>query len=216
VVVNFPHNPTGALPTQRDLDAVVDIANAAGATLFSDEMYRGLELDENPTLASACELDPVAITLSGLSKSYGLPGLRIGWLVTRDRERLTAIAGLRDYTTICNSAPSEVLALMALRASDRIVGANNRRVQTNVELLADFFASHEQVFSWIRPKAGTTCFPRLLGERTAVALCDRARERMGILLVPSTLFEFGDAHVRIGLGRDDLPEVLERFAACLE
>src|SRR5579859_6548677 len=96
-------------------ERVVALAQAHGIVLFSDEVYRELEHDPQSRLPAACDLDERAISLGSISKSYGLPGLRLGWLVTRDAALREAIMALKDYTTICSSAPSEVLTAVALR-----------------------------------------------------------------------------------------------------
>jgi aspartate/methionine/tyrosine aminotransferase len=216
VVVNFPHNPTGALPTRDELTALVELVEGCGARLFSDEMYRLLELDGAATLPAACELHPRAVTLSGLSKSFGLPGLRVGWLATRDRELLRRVAEIKDYTTICASAPSEVLALAALGARDVIIGEQRARLARNLEALDVFMRSHQDRLRWGRPQAGSICFPRLLATEGAERFCQTLVEEAGIMLVPSSLFEYGDGHVRVGFGREGFPQVLERFAEYLD
>ena len=108
VAVNFPHNPTGFAPSRREFQEMIAVVREAGAQLFSDEMYRGLDLPGNEPLPSAVEVWGEAMCLGGLSKTYGLAGLRLGWLVTKDRQLLARCASLKDYTTICAPAPSEV------------------------------------------------------------------------------------------------------------
>jgi len=216
VVVNFPHNPTGALPTRDDFTALVELVGSRGARLFSDEMYRLLELDSAATLPAACELHPRAVTLSGLSKAYGLPGLRVGWLATRDHDLLRRVAELKDYTTICASAPSEVLALVALRARAVILSEQRGRLARNLEALDAFMRSHSDRLGWSRPQAGSICFPRLLVTEGAERFCQTLVEEAGIMLVPSSLFDYGNRHVRIGFGREDFPQILERFAEYLD
>ena len=105
LIVNFPHNPTGYLPAVEDYLKIVDFARRHNLYLFSDEMYRFLEYDPSSRLPSACEVYPKAISLFGMSKTFGLAGVRIGWLVTRDSELLANMATLKDYTTICSSVP---------------------------------------------------------------------------------------------------------------
>lgn len=209
LVVNFPHNPTGYLPTLAEHAKLIDLARDMGAHLFSDEMYRFMEEDPAETLPAACERYDKAVSLFGLSKTFGLPGLRVGWLATSDRALLARAAGLRDYTTICNSAPSEILALMALRAKGEIVSLQRRRLKSNRAELDRFLAEHAEDFSWHRPRAGTIGLLRLLRDPSAAAFCSKLLAATGIMLVPSTLFEFGDQHVRIGFGRDDLAAGLE-------
>jgi aspartate/methionine/tyrosine aminotransferase len=216
VVVNFPHNPTGYAPSRDELVDLTETVERHGAYLLSDEMYRMLEVVPGSALPAACGLSERAISLSGLSKSYGLPGLRIGWLATRDHGILEKVLELKDYTTICTAAPSEILAIVALRNRKDIVASHNQRVQRNCALLDDFFVRHSRHFTWNRPTGGSVCFPRYLGPEDTSMLADEAVTRAGIMVVPSALFDFGDRHLRIGFGRDDLPEVAERFGAFLD
>ncbi len=118
IVVNAPHNPTGMQPDRATFEALVAIAAEAGAHLLMDEVYRGLEFDENDRLPTGADALPMGISLGVMSKSFALAGLRIGWLATRDRDLLARIARFKDYTTICSSAPSEILAIIGLRARD--------------------------------------------------------------------------------------------------
>jgi len=216
VVVNFPHNPTGAVATATEMAEIVRVVERCGARLLSDEMYRLLELAPGATAPSACDLSETAITLSGLSKAFGLPGLRVGWLACRDRELLRRVALLKDYTTICGSAPSEVLAIMALASSEAIVGRQVARVRRNLDHLAQFMARHEDRFRWHPPAGGSVCFPRSLGPDPTDELAERAVAEAGVLLVPSTMFGFGDRHLRFGCGREDFPQALARFERFLD
>ena len=109
-----------------------------GITLFSDEVYRGLEQDRTP-LRQAADLSPTAMSLNVMSKAYGLPGLRIGWVACRDQKLLHRLGRAKDYTTICNSAPSEVLALIGLRAREVLLDRNRRIVADNLPRFAEFF-----------------------------------------------------------------------------
>ncbi len=162
VVWNFPHNPTGALPAADDFARMIAAAGAAGAWLFSDEMYRLLEPSADLRLPAAVDRYERAVSLSGMSKAFGLAGLRIGWVATHDAGLLERMKALKDYTTICSSAPSELLALMALRSRDAIVAAHRERVRRNIRAAGEFFGRHPSRFSWVPPRAGTVCFPRLL------------------------------------------------------
>lgn len=206
VVVNLPHNPTGWLPEEAWLRRVADLCRDAGARLVVDEVYRGLEydLESNPgaRLPCAADLDPSFVSIGVLSKAWGLPGLRIGWLASRDRELLDAAAGVKDYTTICSAGPSELLATVALRHGEEIVGANRRRCAANAALLADFLARHADRFEGVAPRAGSVAFPRLADPAADIeAFCDRVRERSGVLLLPGSLIEPGSRAFRVGLGR---------------
>ena len=216
IVVNSPHNPTGAVIDEETLLRVVEAARDRSAILFSDEMYRGLEHGECATLPSACDLYEDGVTLGGLSKAYGLPGLRLGWIATRHDAALSRVAELKDYTTICHSAPSEILALMALRSRQVILEEQRTRLRSNLEALRDFVETHSGWFAWREPRGASVSFPRLLGGRGAGALCQRLVTEFGIMLLPSEVFDFGDEHVRIGFGRSSLTAALERLGRALE
>jgi aspartate/methionine/tyrosine aminotransferase len=212
VVVNFPHNPTGSLLDREAHTALPALLRSRGIPLFSDEMYRFLEHDPDRLLPSACEMDTRSVTLGGLSKSFGLPGLRIGWLATRDREALDRVSRLKDYTTICSSAPSEILALAALRSRDRILTAQRGRVRRNLRLLEEFFEAHSGCFRWNRPSGGSICFPRVEVVEDTYRFCEDLVRETGIMLAPSRMFHYGERHVRFGFGRDDLAQGLERLS----
>ncbi len=122
-----------------------------------------------------------AVSLAGMSKAFGLAGLRIGWVAARDQGLLERMTALKDYTTICSSAPSELLALMALRSPEPILAANRARVERNTRTAADFFARHRDTFGWTPPQAGTVCFPRLLGGGAWAAANRRRKRRRGLL-----------------------------------
>jgi aspartate/methionine/tyrosine aminotransferase len=182
----------------------------AGAWLFADEMYRGLEFDPADRLPSGCDLYERAITLCGLSKTYGLPGLRVGWLALQDVALRDRLLGWKDYTTICASAPSEALAQIALGVGETLTARNVQIVKDNLARAEPFFARWERVFRWNRPQAGSVA---LVGLRSgsARAFCQRLLEEPGVLLLPSGGLGFGDGHVRFGFGRRAFPEALDQL-----
>ena len=199
LIVNMPHNPTGWLPTHAEYAAILALAARAGVRVFSDEMYRGLEYDAADALVPAASCDPRAISLWGMSKAFGLGGLRIGWLALRDRATRRAILGMKDYTSICASAPSERLAHLALRVHAAITAGHVATIQTNLAL-AKAFAARTGLLAWRAPRAGSVAFPRWTpGHATAFA--ERAAERAGVVIVPASLFDRGEDHIRLGLGR---------------
>jgi len=209
IVVNFPHNPTGALPSQADFERIVEIARRHDIPMLSDEMYRLLERDPADRLPSAVELYDGAVTLSGVSKTIGLAGLRIGWLVVRDERLMKRLIEFKDYTTICNSAPSEILALAGLRAREVILAHHRERIARNLGLLTGFMAKYEPLFGWQPPRAGTVCFPRFKSDSIGTSeFCRIVREEAGVMLAPSAVFDYGERHLRIGLGRESFPEAL--------
>lgn len=214
IVANFPHNPTGAL-IPRDVQArLIDIADKCGATLLSDEVYRGLEAEPASRLPAAADLSPTAVSLGVMSKSYALPGLRIGWLATRDAALLSRMVRLKDYTTICSSAPSEILSLIALRASDRVLQRSRDIVTANRAAGDTFFEEHSRDVEWVAPNAGSTAFPRFL-RNDADAVATKLREQESVLLVPGRIFGADNHYFRLGLGRRDFPLALEALSRVL-
>ena len=212
IVVNAPHNPTGMLPDRATFDGLVAIAEDAGAYLLMDEVYRYLEFDNDERLPAAAEATARGISLGVMSKSFAMAGLRIGWLATRDRDLLERCASFKDYTTICASAPSEILALIGLRARETVLARSRTIVAANLERLDAFFEAWADRFTWVRPRAGSVGFPRLTVP--GVEIDDWAAglvEAEGVLLLPGTRFGFGGNHFRLGFGRTDLPEALERL-----
>jgi len=210
VIINFPHNPTGYLPSHDEWRRIIQIVERAGAWLFSDEMYRGLEYDPAARLASGCDVYERAITLTGLSKTYGLAGLRVGWLALQDTAVRDRILGWKDYTTICASAPSEALGQVALQAGDALAERSRRIIRDNLALAEPFFARWREVFRWNRPQAGSVALVGLRGQ-SARSFCDRLVADQGVMLLPSTGLGFGDGHVRFGFGRLNFPDGLERL-----
>lgn len=212
VVVNFPHNPTGFLPDQAFLKELSGLSDRHGFILFSDEVYRGLEHDRDDLLPSMADLNERAVALGVMSKTYGLAGLRIGWIVARNRELYQDLAAFKDYTTICNSAPSEFLATLALRHRRPIVKRNLGIIRTNLERLDLFFGEHQDRFFWSRPRAGSIAFPGLL-QGSVDRFCQYLRQRAGVLLLPGSVYGPEFNAFRIGFGRADLPEALEHLEA---
>jgi aspartate/methionine/tyrosine aminotransferase len=220
IVVNAPHNPTGMLPSIQEWRELAGLCADAGIRLVSDEVYRFLEIDGAEPLPPGADLDDRAISIGVLSKSFALAGLRIGWLATRDRAVLDRCTRLKDYTTICSSAPSEILGLIALRARERVLARSREIVASNMAVLDPFFERHADAFTWVRPRGGSTSFPRLVkggpAGGSADDFCTRLVEATGVLLLPSSTFGFGDTHVRLGLGRTDLPEALGAVEAFVD
>jgi aspartate/methionine/tyrosine aminotransferase len=207
LVINVPHNPTGYLPAASEFDEILDLALRHGLWLFCDEMYRGLEYDVDDRLPSASDRYPRAVSLWGMSKTFGLPGLRIGWLATQDQRLLQSLLRLKDYTTICSSAPGEFLAYVALRHAETIIQRNLGIIQTNLAHVREFMPRWAGVFTWREPVAGPIAFARLR-QGSAAAFCEEVVRSSGVLLAPSTLFDFGDSHLRWVLGRLSFPEGL--------
>lgn len=211
LVINFPHNPTGYLPSISDYEKIVSLANKFGLYILSDEMYRALELDPRDRLPSMCEIYPRGITLSGMSKAFGLPGLRIGWLISQDRQLVESALTMKDYTTICSSAPSEILALAALRLRDTLISRNMKIIRENLSAAEQFFGKFPERFEWFPPLAGSVAFPRLLGDTMIETFCQDLLQQKSVMLVHGGLFDVPGSHFRLGFGRLNFTIALQRL-----
>lgn len=125
------------------------------------------------------------------------------------------MAAFKDYTSICTSAPSEFLATLALRHREKIVQRNRAIIAANLQVCDRFFANHADIFNWKPSKGGSTAFPSLKLDVNVEDFCVDLVNQQGVLLLPSNYFDYGNKHFRFGLGRNNLPDCLERFEAYL-
>ena len=216
ISINFPNNPTGAIPSPETFAALIELCRARGIWLFSDEVYRLIEHRADARLPQVADVYERGVSLNVMSKSYGLPGLRIGWLACQDRAFLQACEHYKHYLSICNSAPSELLAEIALKAREVIVGRNRDLAHHNLGLLDAFFADFPGLFNWRRPDGSCVAFIRYKGADGVERFTERLVEETGVLLLPSSIYhsELGPVpqdHFRIGFGRSNLPEGLTVF-----
>ena len=209
IIINTPHNPTGYLMSRADYDELHKFAKTNKLLLFSDEVYRESEYDSSARLPAACDLGDYAISLGVTSKTYGLAGLRIGWIATKNKKIYEKMASLKDYTTICNAAPSEFLAEVAMRNRQKLIERNLGIIKQNLEVIDSLFARHANLFSWVRPRAGSMAFPRYLGGNVD-KFCDELVKRAGALLLPGSVYDDSHNHFRLGLGRKNLPQAVQR------
>jgi aspartate/methionine/tyrosine aminotransferase len=216
IVLNVPNSPTGALVSREAFASLVALARERGIVLFGDEVYRWLEYDEAQRLPAAVETFDRGLSLGVMSKAFGLAGLRIGWIATRDADLLRRLVEFKHYTTICNSGPSEVLALMGLRARAALLTRAREIIQGNLARLDRFFADWRGTLEWTRPRAGTIAFPRFVDGTSIDALAAELVEKRGVLILPGSIFDWPGAHFRVGLGRKNMPEALARFEEFLE
>lgn len=214
IIINTPHNPTGYLMSQEDWQSLHRFAAEREIVVFCDEVYRESEHDLNDRLPAGCDMSETAVSLGVMSKTYGLAGLRIGWVATRNQLVMTRLKSAKDYTTICNSAPSEFLAEVGLRHRQQLIDRNLKIINQNLNLLDDFFGEFEDRFVWQRPKAGSIAFPQLL-HHDADEFCRQVLEGSGVLLAPSSMFEYSDNHFRVGFGRADMADGIEALRSFL-
>ena len=206
VAVNFPNNPTGFVPEIDDFHALVSLCDERGIRLISDEVYRGVEQDQSRTLPQAAELSERAVSVNVLSKAYGMPGLRIGWVACRDDALLARLERSKHYTTICNAGPSEALATIALRNADALRDRIRSIVAANLPVFDEFFAEFSDLFEYAPPDGGCVVFPRYRGPEGVEAFCTELVRRHGVLLLPASIFRSDLARTphdrfRLGLGR---------------
>jgi aspartate/methionine/tyrosine aminotransferase len=210
ISINFPNNPTGKIIAREDFDAIVEICRSRGIWLFSDEVYRLIERDPNIRLPQAVDAYERGISLNVMSKAYGLPGLRIGWLACKDRPTLVRFERYKHFLSICNSAPSEVLARIALKSRATILDRNRRIVRDNIAALNAFFADYGDLFDWREPDGGCVGFIRYKGAEGVEEFTRRLVEESGVLFLPSSLYrsELGPVPencLRVGFGRSHVP-----------
>jgi aspartate/methionine/tyrosine aminotransferase len=210
IVLTTPNNPTGAHLTHSEQNRLVELAKSRGIRLFFDEVYRELEHAPQHKLPAVCDLYDKATSLGVMSKSYGLPGLRIGWVATRDTKISERLQELKDYTSLCNAAPSEFLAALALRQHEKLLERNLEIIRANLKRLDVFFARWGRVLEWVKPLAGPIAFPRLKTGQDAHEFAVDLVNKQSTLLVPGTVYE-RPGFLRIGFGRKNMPEALERF-----
>ncbi len=198
IVICNPNNPTGARLTASDLDGIARIADRHGAWILSDEVYRGAEIDGQET-ASMWGRSERAIITSGLSKAYGLPGLRLGWIVAPP-PLVAAFWSYHDYVTIAPGALSDRLARVALGPArrERLLERTRTILRTNLPLIEDWLRAAGG-FEWIAPEAGAIVYVRYGHAINSTALAHRVREEQSVLIVPGDHFGM-DGYLRLGFG----------------
>ena len=200
VIVN-PNNPTGSRLSEKDIRAICEIAESAGAYMLSDEIFRGLDVDDIST-PSAVNIYEKAIVVAGLSK-LGLPGIRIGWMVA-SKDIIEGCWAYRDYTTMGSSLVSERLATIAVQKENmtKIIERGRSILKNNLSILSDWIAQHDQVISWVESKSGGVCFPRYHLRINSYNFCKKLLAEEGVLLAPGDCFG-SPKHFRIGYGCEE-------------
>jgi len=220
ICINFPHNPTGAVLDPETFDGLVSLAAERGIHILSDEVYRGLEHDPAAARPAIADVYERGLSLNVLSKAWGLAGLRIGWIATRDEQARSRIEAYQAYLSDGNAGPSDILARIALLSSQRIIARNLGIVEENRRLLSAFFARHADRFEWQAPGAGCIAFPRYLGPGTVEDFCDVLLRQAGVALMPSSIYQSRLAatprdRFRIGFGKRSFTSGLEAMEAAL-
>ena len=220
LTINFPHNPTGAiLPLDRYF-ALIELCRKHGIYVLHDEIFHGLGPSGTRHLPYIADVYERGLSLGVMSKSYGLPGLRIGWIACQDAGLLSKMERMKHYLSICNSGPSEKLAQIALRNRDTILARNCAIVDENLPKWDAFFARHADLFDWKRPDGSCMGFPAYKGAEGVEVFAKTLVEQSGVLLLPSSIYasELGETprnRLRLGFGRRGLDEGLAALDAHL-
>ena len=211
VLVTFPQNPTGFMPDQSYVDTLVEILRERETLMISDEIYSGLPHESSKGVNNLSDHYEHAVTMHGLSKTYGLPGLRVGWIVSRDLGVMRRIRKERELFNCYVAPPVDFLARLVLRHEATILNRNSQLVRDNLELATKFFARHDNLFRWCAPMAGVLSFPRWLGLGGTRVLSQQLLERESLAFAPSYCFGAGDDHFRLSVSRRSFADGLERL-----
>jgi aspartate/methionine/tyrosine aminotransferase len=206
ILVNSPHNPTGATISDDEMEALHDFAAERGIQLVSDEVYHPIY--HGRQTRSAARL-PQATVIADLSKAFSIAGVRTGWMIEHDARRRQQYWNARAYFSICNNSTGEILSEIAIRKRDAVLGRTQEVASRNLKRLESFMAEHSDALGWIRPQGGMTAFPWLVSGEDARSFCQAAAKR-GILLAPGDCFDT-PAHLRLGFAAVD-----DRFSAALD
>jgi aspartate/methionine/tyrosine aminotransferase len=217
IVVNTPHNPSGAMLSADELKRVYALATSVGARVLCDEAYRWLTIPGGESLAPPIfDLGPNGISVGTVSKPFGLPGLRIGWIAA-SREIAAACWGMRDYVSLSPGRLNDALACLAIRHRDRIIERNDGIISENLASVKAWIARHEGLLSWRPPRGGLLALLRYAHPIPSLDLANKLAEEYGVMLAPGSVFGY-ENHLRIGIGQRPsiFAEGLERTSACLE
>jgi len=211
-IINFPHNPTGALINNKELMSMVSLCAKYDVWLLSDEVFRGLEHSIRNRLPAVADIYHKGISVGVISKAFAIPGIRVGWLVCKNKELKKRVVDIKGYLSICNSQVDEQLAAMILKKADKLLERNLKIIRKNKVLLQDFNYIYDIKINIIIPNSGCCIFAKVNGQVTSLSLIDRIINKNKYLLYPSTLFKTDVNALRIGFGGRDF----ERFMLALQ
>src|SRR6185369_2046103 len=216
IVINTPHNPTGAMLSAEELRRIDRLASSVGARVLSDEAYRWLEIPGSEPMAPPMRnLHGAGISVGTLSKPFGLPGLRIGW-IAGPADLVARCWATRDYVSLSPGKLNDALAVLALRHRERISERTQEIVRANLGAANRWFAENSEVVSWTPPRGGLLALMRYAQDIPSLELANRLAEKYGVMLAPGSAFGV-EHHLRIGIGQlpETFAEGLRRTAACL-
>ncbi len=200
LILNFPHNPTGAMISKAELFQIIKICDRYNCWILSDEVFRGLEYQPESRLPSVAEIYPKAISIGVLSKAFALPALRIGWVSCQNSAILERLVEIKNYLSICNSLLDEVLAIRVLQNYEVFWDRNRKIIVRHFHFLNDFMARYSSQFQFIKPQAGCTAFPILRGDQPAIDYSEQLIRSKNIMVLPNELFFTPINGFRLGFG----------------
>jgi aspartate/methionine/tyrosine aminotransferase len=220
VCVNWPNNPTGFVPDAATWTELVAECDRRGILLFADEVYRGIELDPSKRIAQAADLSADAMSMNVMSKAYGLPGLRIGWLVSRNRSALERLERCKHYTSICSAGPSEFLAEIALLNGEQIRKRNAQIIRSNYRELCGVLEQSGGLIEGYAPDGGCVLFPRYTGRDGIEAFAESLVTERSAVILPASIYrsqlcEIPNDRFRLGIGRANPTEGWAQLSAHL-
>ena len=211
IIINSPHSPTGYHFSKIEFDKIISLARKHGIAVFSDEVYRLLEYDVRKRLPSIADVYENGFSLGVMSKAFGLAGLRIGWLASQRKDILSKVAILKEYTSICNSAPSELLSVIALENRQHILARNLKIIKRNLLFAEQFFSDNADFFTWLKPTAGPVSFVKLLNNEDSYSFVESVLQSHSVLLLPGEVFN-RPGYFRMGFGRENFCDGLEMLS----
>ena len=220
ILMNFPNNPTGKLISRGLLHDLITICRRHGIWLINDEVYRLIDRNPAHRLPCVADLYERGVSIDALSKSMGLPGLRVGWMACRDAALIARATELKQIASLCLAAPSEVLAHIALGAADKILGRNRAIATRNLIELERLLGDYESQFDWTRPDGGVIGYVRYRGREGVEAFATRLARDAGVLVLPSSVWRSSlvalpDNRFRVGFGRRNCPSAFDAWRAAM-
>ena len=213
ILVNSPHNPSGATISDAELDSLHEFTSSRGIQLVSDEVYHPI-FHGQPT-KSAARLAHATV-IHDFSKAFPLSGIRTGWMIEHDPKRQKDYWNTRAYFSITNNTAGEFLAELAMRHRDAVLGRTQKVASENLRHLGSFMSEHQETIGWISPRGGMTAFPWLTSGENSRAFCQAAAER-GVLLAPGDCFD-APPHFRLSFAAiaDKFPDALGRLGELIK
>ncbi len=202
LIINFPNNPTGAMISENELRQIIEICDKNNCWILSDEVFRGLEYNQEDQLPSVADLYPKAISIGVISKAYALPAIRIGWINCQDQSIIGRAINIKLSLSICNSLLDEKLATSVIQNHTKIWDRNRKLIKNNFDQLKTFMSENDSTLNFVLPEAGSVCFPLLNGNNSALDFSENLIKKHKLTVLPNTLFSTKENGFRFGFGYD--------------